>query len=562
MITDLLEAQAEIPLHACIGIIGGGAAGITLALALSEAGVDVLLLESGGRAPEPETQALYAGAVADEQMHSAPDRYRQRQFGGSTNIWGGRCMPFDPIDFERREYVAHSGWPFGYETLAPYYPPANRLCEAGEFAYTVAEAFDTPPPPVIPGFASENYRFDTLERFSCPTNFAWRYRHKLERAEKLRVVLHANVTALHLDTGGGHVQRATVKTLSGKTFTATAEHWVVATGGIEVARLLLASRDVQPQGIGNAHDLVGRYYMCHVAGTLSTIRLKGDAGEIDHGYNVSAEGVYCRRRLALKPEVQRRYRIGNFVGRLHHPRITDPAHRTGVLSLLYLAKMFIPYEYGKRLHGEERFSLGTWLQHVRNVVLDPFRTLAFAWHLFRDRKLADRKFPSIIVHPKAPIYSLDFHAEQHPNPDSRVTLSAETDALGMPKVHIDWRYTPADVDSCQRAVALLAEDFRQSGVGSLDYQPEDVEIEMTRYGAYGGHHIGTARLGSDPASSVVDPDCRVHGVDNLYIAGSAVFPTSSQANPTLTIVAMALRLADHLQAVLGSSTAKPTGAKA
>jgi choline dehydrogenase-like flavoprotein len=547
MIFDLRDTPDGEPLTAAVCIVGAGAAGITLALSLIDSGLEVLLLESGGPEPEDDTQALYAGRVADEQMHSPPDRYRQRRFGGSTTIWGGRCMPFDPIDFEPRAQVAHSGWPFGLDALAPYYPQANRLCEAGTFAYTVATAFDRPLPPVIPGFASEHFSFDTLECFSCPTNFAARYQHKLAAAKHLRVMLHANVTALHLDSSGKTVERATVKTLSGMTHSVSARRWVLATGGLEVARLLLASRDVLPAGIGNAHDVVGRYYMCHVAGTLSTIRLSGASKTIHHGYDVSDEGIYCRRRLALKPEVQRREGLANFVGRLHHPRITDPSHKTGVLSLLYLAKMFIPYEYGKRLHGEERFHFGTWLKHVRNVVLDPFRTFAFAWHLLRDRKLADRKFPSIIVEPKAPIYSLDFHAEQHPNPDSRVTLTDEVDALGMPRIQVDWRYTPADVETCRRAVALLAKDFETSGVGRFDYDEKDVEIEMTRYGAYGGHHIGTARMGTDPATSVVDADARVHDVDNLYIAGSAVFPTSSQANPTLTIVAMALRLADHLR---------------
>lgn len=547
MIDDAVDLPDQSSLKADLCIVGAGAAGITLALGLIDSGLEVLLLESGGTEPEDDTQSLYGGSVADERMHSPPDRYRQRRLGGSTTIWGGRCMPFDPIDFEPRDFVAHSGWPFGPEALAPYYPQANRICEAGEFQYRAGAAFDRPIPPVIPGFASEHFSFDTLERFSCPTDFAARYQHKLRGAKNLRVLLHANVTALHTDASGKTVQRATVKTLSGKIFEATAARWVLAAGGLEVARLLLASRDASSAGIGNAHDVVGRYYMCHVAGTLSTIRLAAASKTVHHGYDVSDEGIYCRRRLALKPEVQRRERLANFVGRLHHPRITDPSHRTGVLSLLYLAKMFIPYEYGKRLHGEERFSFGTWLKHVRNVVLDPFRTFAFAWHLFRDRKLADRKFPSIIVEPKAPIYSLDFHAEQHPNPESRVTLSDEVDALGMPRIRIDWRYTEADVDTCRRAIALLAKDFETSGVGRFEYQEQDVETEMTRYGAYGGHHIGTARMGTDPATSVVDADGRVHGVDNLYVAGSAVFPTSSQANPTLTIVAMALRLADHLR---------------
>ena len=549
MIHDLDGNPAALSTPADLCIIGAGAAGISLALELMDSGLSILLLEAGGSDDEPATQALYSGSVADDKMHSPPDRYRQRRFGGSTTIWGGRCMPFDPIDFEARDWVAHSGWPFSFEALAPYYPRANRLCEAGEYAYTAEAAFRRPLPPVIPGFASDNFRFDTLERFSCPTDFAARYGHKLGAAQQVRVVLHANVTALHLDASGQRVEQAMVQSLKdpARKISVSARRFVLATGGLEVARLLLASRAQQPAGIGNAQDNVGRYYQCHIAGTLSTLHLKHDPKTVAHGYDVTDDGTYCRRRLALKPEVQRRERLTNFVGRLHHPRITDPSHRTGVLSLLALAKMFIPYEYAKRLHGDEGFSFANWLAHVRNLMLDPFRAIGFAWHLFRDRKMAARKFPSIIVHPKAPVYSLDFHAEQVPCRDSRVSLSSELDALGMPRLHIDWRYTPEDVRACQRSIALLAEDFRACGAGDFDYKVEDVELEMTRYGAYGGHHIGTARMGSDPQDSVVNPDCRVHGVENLYIASSAVFPTSSQANPTLTIVALALRLATHLR---------------
>ncbi|MFY2628654.1 GMC family oxidoreductase, partial [Achromobacter dolens] len=177
------------------------------------------------------------------------------------------------------------------------------------------------------------------------------------------------------------------------------------------------------------------------------------------------------------------------------------------------------------------------------------------WHMLTERKLAARKFPSIIVHPRNRRYSLDFHAEQEPNPDSRVTLGNDVDALGMRRLHIDWRYTPRDVATVQTALAALAEALAASGVGRFDYDPGQVEAEMTRYGAYGGHHIGTARMGNDPRDSVVNADCRVHETPNLYVAGSAVFPTSGQANPTLTIVALALRLADHLRRVHASSGA-------
>jgi hypothetical protein len=287
--------------------------------------------------------------------------------------------------------------------------------------------------------------------------------------------------------------------------------------------------------------------MCHLAGTIGDLTIHRPLQSVWNGYDISAEGIYCRRRIALSADAQRRHRIGNFIARLHHPRITDPEHRNSILSALYLAKFVIPYEYGKRLHGDEHLPFSTWLRHLRNVAAGPFDAVGFAWHMLKDRKLAERKFPSIIIKPKANLYSLDFHAEQQPNAQSRVFLGTERDALGMPRLSIDWRYTDVDVQTVGRAIALLARDLADSGVGELRYDPANLEGEMTRYGAYGGHHIGTARMGTDPRTSVVDADGRVHGMRNFFIAGAAIFPTSSQANPTLSIVAMALRLAHTLK---------------
>jgi choline dehydrogenase-like flavoprotein len=167
--------------------------------------------------------------------------------------------------------------------------------------------------------------------------------------------------------------------------------------------------------------------------------------------------------------------------------------------------------------------------------------------MLRDRFLAERKFPSIIVKSRLGHYSLDFHAEQQPSPASRVTLTEERDELGLPRLLVDWRYTAYDITTVREAVRLFAKDIARSGIGTFDYDPATIELEMARYGAYGGHHLGTARMGSNPRTSVVDADCRVHGLQNLYVAGSAVFPTSSQANPTLTVVALAVRLAAHLR---------------
>lgn len=550
MILDTDNLTEDAVLQADLCIVGAGAAGISLALQFLGTSRSVLLLESGGEQEEADTQALYAGTVSDERLHSAPDRYRQRRFGGTTTIWGGRCMPFDDIDFEFRPWLPHSGWPFGREALLPFYPAANRLCEAGEFSYDAAGALGEGSRPIIAGFRSAHFHDDALERFSCPTDFAARYAHKLRSAGNIRVLLHANVTHIRLARSGAHVESLEVATLAGRRRMVHAREFVLAAGGLETARLLLANRDVHPNGIGNDRDLVGRFYMCHMAGTIGTVRLKVPPSSVHHGYDLSPEGVYCRRRFALCAQTQRSLKIGNFIARLHHPRIPNPAHGSGVLSLLYLAKPVIPYEYAKRLYGEDAKGMALWLRHAGNVLTDPLAAVRFAWQMLRHRKLAARKFPSIIVKPRTNVFELDFHAEQQPNPASRVRLSEERDALGMPRLHVDWQYLPMDLETVQQSLRLFAGDLAQLGLGSFDYDPATVEGEMTRYGAYGGHHIGTARMGTDPATSVVDADCRVHGLDNLYVAGSAVFPTSGQANPTLTIVALTLRLAEHLKSVL------------
>jgi choline dehydrogenase-like flavoprotein len=401
--------------------------------------------------------------------------------------------------------------------------------------------------PLISGFDPAHFSTDGIERFSCPTDFAARYRHRLAAAGNVEVLLHANATELLTSPDGARIDAVAVRTLTGRAFRVTARLVVLAAGGLEIPRLLLASRSVHASGIGNAHDQVGRNYMCHMAGTLGALTLDVPPSEVFHGYEIADDGTYCRRRLALRPAVQRDLGLTSAVMRLHFPSIVDPAHRTAPLSALYLAKPFISPEYATRLAEDEPMRAARWLRHALNVTADPVGIAGFALHWLRRRTLAVRKFPSVIVANRANRFSLDYHAEQQPNPASRVSLSGETDALGMPKLRIDWRYGALDLHTARETLRLLAADLAAWGHGRLAYEPARVGDELLRHGAYGGHHIGTARMSASPATGVVDRDARVHGLANLYVAGSAVFPTSSQANPTLTIVALALRLAAHLR---------------
>jgi choline dehydrogenase-like flavoprotein len=559
MIIDANEIESGRLVEADLCIVGAGAAGIAIALQFVDRPDRLLVLESGGWQADGATQSLYEGYVAPASLHPPLTRFRRRAFGGSTGSWGGRCVPFDPIDFEPRDWMPRGAWPFRFGALLPYYPRAARLCETGDFAFTVDAAFPRGMRAPLEGFQGRHFTDRQIERFSCPTDFAKRYGGRLKQAANITVMLHANVVKLSTWPDGNSVETAYVETLKGRHFQVRAGNFVLAAGGLEIPRLLLASRDTHALGLGNAYDQVGRYYMTHVAGTIGDIiPANGKLPFLD--YVRSDDGVYCRRRFALTEASQRNLGVGNFIARLHHPRLRNPAHRTGTLSAVYLARPFIAYEYASRLYGDGPLPADGFLGHLRNVARDLPSVAAFALDWLVRRRFAARKFPSLVVHPRSGIYSLDFHAEQAPNPDSRVTITRERDRLGVPKLHVDWRLSATDLRTVRLSLAALEADFSESGCATLHYDAADIIDAAHRDGAYGGHHIGTARMSASPREGVVDETCRVHGVGNLYIAGSAVFPTSSQANPTLTVVAMALRLADALkEAGRQNVTATDTG---
>lgn len=554
MIQDADEIVRGSVVQADICIVGGGPAGITLAMELSRTGRRILLLESGDMAPTDEAQNLNVGEVADESLHSPPDRYRQRCLGGGTSIWGGRCVPFDPIDFEARPWIDYSGWPISYEDADRWYAAANTLCEAGEYEYDARLAIPGGMRPLLRGFSPRHFDVNRIERFSCPTNFGSRYRDRLRAAPNVRVLLRATVTRLRASRDGSRIESLEARNSKDLGFSVVADQIVLAMGGMETPRLLLTSNDVHVSGIGNANDLVGRFYMCHVAGTIGSLQINGPSEAVWHGYDVAPDGTFCRRRISLRPDVQGELGVGNVVFRLHHPRITDPEHRTGPLSAIFLAQRFIRYEYAKRLVSESPPTLATWLRHGVNAVADAGSTVRFLSHWVRNRTLAERKFPSVIIRPRTNLFSLDFHAEQVPNRESRIGLGTQIDRFGHRQVRIDWRYSRLDVETIARSFDVFRSDLAEQQMGELRLAPDepDIETAVRRDGAYGGHHIGTVRMASGPMSGVVDGTGRVFDVNNLYVAGSATFPTSSQANPTLTIVALALRLANRLEAIAGS----------
>ncbi|MGI9317826.1 MAG: GMC oxidoreductase [bacterium] len=535
---DVLEAQ--------VVVVGSGAAGIPLSLELAESGLDVILLEAGSESLESRAQSLYAGKVEHPSLHPPADKYRQRRLGGTTPIWGGRCVPLDPIDFAERKYVPFSGWPISMEDLAPFYPAANDWLEAGDFAYQNEDVFSDSVAPMIAGFESSVISLDSLERFSRPTDLFARYKPRLQVNPNIRVISEANCINVSLHNNAKSVKKLVLKTFDGNEFFVRAGSYVLAAGGIETARLLLVSNDVNENGVGNEHDVVGRYYMCHIAGNVGKLRFNLPSSDIRHGYETSPDGIYCRRRISFFETEQLHKGVNNVVLRLHFPRISDPAHKSGVLSVIYLLKSFVSYEYATRLRDGDGDNFVSLLQHLKNALLSPFETSRWGIGWIAKRILASRKFPSIILENKTNMFSLEANGEQCPNYDSRIYLADELDELGLRRVVIDWKYSAQDIHSVKVTLHTFQQELERLGIGQLEFDEESLEDDLLRFGALGGHHIGTARMGTDPITSVVDRNCKVHNLDNLYIAGSAVFPTSGQANPTLTITALAVRLADHL----------------
>jgi choline dehydrogenase-like flavoprotein len=547
MITDSRSIPASAELKCDLCIVGAGAAGITLALQFVESKLRVIVLESGGEKLEAEQQALYHGEVVDG-AHSPAHLYRQRRLGGSTTIWGGRCVPLDEQDFWKRPHVPLSGWPFDRSALQPFYERAQTLLEAGVFDYSAATALRGAE--LVAAFRDPDMLAESLERFSPPTNFWKRYRAELAKSEPVTVVKHATCLRLSGDQAVTGLECAGAGDVS---FKVRARAVVLAVGGLETVRVLAHS------GYGNHSGMLGRTYMCHIEAALGQLRLSPANRGVQFGFERTNDGIYCRRRFTLRPERQDALGILNAALRLHHANVVDPSHRHAVLSAIYLTKKLLIPEYARKFTVLEheamrsfRNDVGLWLGHVRNVTFGAPQLAGFAFNWVLRHYLTYRRIPYVALPSAAGTYPLDFSGEQAPNPESRVSLSRETDRYGVPRLKIDWRPSELDWLTLSRMLRELRRSLEGCGCGTIEYDEQRLDQDARASTMpMGGHHIGTARMSESPSAGVVNADGQMHDVDNLYVAGCATFPTSGQANPTLTIVAMALRLARHLETRLG-----------
>jgi choline dehydrogenase-like flavoprotein len=516
---DALSLPDATTLDAEVCVIGAGPAGITVARELAAAGRDVLLLDSGGERPDARSRDLAGGERVGRPYPRLEDT-RERAFGGTSHGWpwieGWRARPLDPVDLEAGR-GRDVGWPITYDELARHYPEAERRCGL-QPAIEDPSALAGPATPLLPlnddRARTVAFRY-SLTTFTDPVTALG--------GAAVRVLLRATVVALER-TGGAEspVGAAAVRGPDGRSLTVRAGLFVLATGGIENATLLLSSRGTDAAGIGNRYDLVGRCFMERLtfrAGMIVPTRpeLTDRLGfyDIHRVGDLGVQGV-----VTPSEDLLRRHGLRNVVFFLD----SRAAHAAseGVRSL------------GALLHLRDRRPLppaiGRHLAAVARGAPDVVRTAV--------GRAARRSGGSDGV------VLLRAQAEPTPLHRSRVTLSRQRDALGRRRAQLDWRIDAADLASVGQAAELVGAAFEAAGLGRLQRSPAGAPAPLMDAAH---HHLGTTRMHPHPARGVVDADCRVHGVPNLYVAGSSVFPTVGYANPTLTIVALALRLAAHLR---------------
>ncbi|MCT9002621.1 GMC oxidoreductase [Microbacterium memoriense] len=521
-------------------IMGAGPVGLACALESAREGRHVLLVEAGGSDAGILDVSTNDTQVADPERHAPIELTTRSGIGGTSWLWGGRCVAFEPIDFEPRDYVPGSDWPIGLADVAPYFGrAADHLdCGAAQFRSTETD-------------------WDGLSQFTMSNLERWARRPKLGPGLGARVAAHARIDVLLqacvTDVEFDETRTVTAVSASrdGDVLKLRATDYILAMGGLEITRLLLRLQRRMPDAFGGVDGPLGRYYMGHATGSIADIVLDDPARAADLDFVLDAHDTYIRRRFTLTEAAQRENEVLNTSFYLDNPPFYEVEHRNPTLSAVFLGIAFPPVgrrilAEGIRLRhvGPKPYRIAA---HVGNIARRPFRAAADVIDILRHRYLSNVRKPGFILRNVSGRYAIHYHGEQVPNPDSRMTLIVESD--GQEVLKLDYRYVDQDVDSLLRAHELLDAELRAAGVAHLEYlrdNPVEVRAFAWEQTTDGFHSIGTTRMSVDAERGVVDADCRVHGTSNLHIASSSVFPTSAEANPTFFAVALSVRLAHHL----------------
>jgi glycine/D-amino acid oxidase-like deaminating enzyme len=528
---DLAGVAADV----CI--VGAGPVGLAAARRLSGRGLTVLVLEagdpSGSRSVAPPADCIIGNHHAPLAQATATG------FGGTSRFWGGRCLPLDPIDLEAR-WGDQAAWPIGYNDVALHFAAAADFlgCGPARFEDHGDGAAAT----------ADGLRTTSLERWS---DEPWITAHLRRSALPDRVVLSPASTVTHatLDPSGRRIGSLNVRR-GDASVAVSAPIFIFAAGGIETTRLLLATQARRPDLFGGPEGPLGRYYMGHLSGSIADIVFASPATSRSFAYRAEPDSM-VRRRITFDPQVLREAALPNIGFYPDNPRLADATHGRGILSALYL--LLATPGVGRRLLPEailgmqlrDASSLGA---HLKNLAFDAPNTAAAMARLAWQKVMRGRRKPSLFLLSREGRHPLHYHAEQLPSAESCISLLSLPGPDRLATLRIDLRFDDTDAAGVARAHEVLDAGLRQSGLGRLAFKDPVAARRQAILGQArdGYHQIGLARMGAHAGDGVVDADCRAFDLDNLYLAGTAVFRTGGQANPTFFATALAMRLADHL----------------
>jgi hypothetical protein len=510
---DARSLPADHVIDGDVCIVGAGAAGIATTLPFVGSTTRVVLLEGGGFDLEGDVQALYRGDIVGRPYYPL-EAARLHYFGGTTGHWGGYCAPLDDIDFSRRSWVPGSGWPISRRDLDPYYERAHPLLDLGPYRYDSQYwQHRDPRRELMPLDRSRLH--EKLWQFSAPTRFGTKFRAAIVDARNVTLYTHANVVEVQPNEHATAIQSVRIRHFDGREQQVRARHFVLACSTMQNVRLLLASTSRTPGGLGNAFDQVGRRFIEHIEMPIGMAALLRPQSMQLYAYDFGVTPV--RAELRLSDEEQERLGILNATVALEAPPEQGEAKSTFEGQ---------PPELSEEFRRATRDSLTA------------------------DMRAAPGQYDAASVKQR-PLFSLIVRQEQAPNLASRVRLSRESDALGVPRVAFDWQLAPLDKRTMRLFGTALGREFGRRAIGRVqlrDWVLSDDESWPSVVSG-GWHDMGATRMHDDPKQGVVDSHARVHGLANLYLAGAGVFTTAGAANPTLTIVALALRLAERLRSL-------------
>jgi choline dehydrogenase-like flavoprotein len=499
---DARKIAAGTVLNADVCIIGAGPAGIALARDFLGTKTHILILESGGPRPEKRIQKLNDGRVFGDS-YAGMRRSRRRAIGGTTHLWntavggakGAKYVPLDPCDFGKRGDRPQGGWPFDYFHLEPFYRRAQAFCRLGPLRYEGEDWYDGKPRglPLGEGLTTRVYQFGGGDIFTRL------YPAEIHAADNFTLCHHATVCSLETDARGENVVTANLTSLSEGQLRARAKIFVLAAGAIENARLLLLVKG-RAEALGNRHGWVGRCFMEHLRDYALTLiprspELFDRAGFYDA--HSAPDGTLIGGRIAIAESALLNNGLPNASITLF-PRLKRGPYNGRLLRRLW------------QLAGRQS-------------------SMGYGWSRVEDLSRQCDAFQLLV------------NLEQRADPENRVVLAQKRDFFGVQRAELHWRWRAEEQAELEKLRRLLAAGLENPGLGRVEIRSGQ------RPDPNSHHHAGTTRMSEDPRYGVVDGDGRVHETDNLYVTGASIFPSAGFANPTLTIVALALRLADHLK---------------